>query len=844
MGIHGLLQFIKEASEPVHVRKYKGQVVAVDTYCWLHKGAVACAEQLAKGEPTDKYVGFCMKFVNMLLSHGIKPILVFDGCTLPSKKEVEKSRRERRQANLLKGKQLLREGKVSEARECFARSINITHAMAHRVIKAARSQGVDCLVAPYEADAQLAYLNKAGIVQAIITEDSDLLAFGCKKVILKMDQFGNGLEIDQARLGMCRQLGDVFTEEKFRYMCILSGCDYLSSLRGIGLAKACKVLRLANNPDIVKVIKKIGHYLRMNITVPEDYIKGFIQANNTFLYQLVFDPIRRKLIPLNAYEANIDPETLSYAGRYVDDSIALQIALGNKDINTFEQIDDYNPDTAAPAQSRSHSWNDKACQKSSHVNSIWHRNYCPRPELGIVPNATRLKENPSTVGIEQVISTKGLNLPRKSAIVKRPRSVKKKQDFILRTMEHELYRNKGLLIILFLEELSEDDLLSQYSLSFTKKTKKNGCEGTESLNSSKIFIPGPVDGITIKKSLSTPPTTRNKFAAFLQRKNEESGAVVVPGTRSRFFCNSLDSMDCVSKKAENQPLDETAVTDKESTPNEADCLDGKKLIDENVADCLDGKKLIDENVAHNSSDQIPETVPVVADDDSQAFTTSKSSKFTRTISPPTLGTLRSCFSWPGSLGEFSRTPSLSPSTALQQFRRKGDSPSSQEVSDVSQVKSDGSGDEAHPLHKVDLSSQSQENIELSPCNLNASKLSQPCNKDSDSEVPGLYKSNSIDNLSTTKIKPLAPARVSGLSKKPASVPKRKHHNAENEPGLQIKINELWKNFGFKKDSEKLPSCKKPDPLSPVKDNIQLTPETEEDIFNKPGCAHVQRAVLQ
>lgn len=41
-----------------------------------------------------RYVGFCMKFVNMLLSHGIKPILVFDGCTLPSKKEVEKSRRE------------------------------------------------------------------------------------------------------------------------------------------------------------------------------------------------------------------------------------------------------------------------------------------------------------------------------------------------------------------------------------------------------------------------------------------------------------------------------------------------------------------------------------------------------------------------------------------------------------------------------------------------------------------------------------------------------------------------------------------------------------------------------
>ncbi|XP_007952702.1 exonuclease 1 [Orycteropus afer afer] len=826
MGIQGLLQFIKEASEPIHVRKYKGQVVAVDTYCWLHKGAIACAEKLAKGEPTDKYVGFCMKFVNMLLSHGIKPILVFDGCTLPSKKEVEKSRRERRQANLLKGKQLLREGKVSEARDCFTRSINITHAMAHKVIKAARSQGVDCLVAPYEADAQLAYLNKTSIVQAIITEDSDLLAFGCKKVILKMDQLGNGLEIDQARLGMCRQLGDVFTEEKFRYMCILSGCDYLASLRGIGLAKACKLLRLANNPDIVKVIKKIGHYLKMNITVPEDYIKGFIRANNTFLYQLVFDPIKRKLTPLNAYEDDIDPETLSYAGWYVDDSIALQIALGNKDINTFEQIDDYNPDTATPVKLRSHSWNDETCQKSPNVYSIWHRNYCPRFEVNIISTSTPLKESPSTVGIEQVISTKGLNLPRKSSVVKRPRN----------------------------EELSEDDLLGQYSLSCIKKTKKDNCESNKSLNSSEMFLPDLVDGTASKKSLSTLPRTRNKFATFLQRKQEESGAVVVPGTRSRFFCSSLDSADCLSKKESSQPLDESAVTDEETNLKEPDCLNSKKLVDTDTA--------------HDSSDQIPGDLTVFADEESQP------SRFTRTISPPTLGTLRSCFSWSGSLGDFSRTSSPSPSATLPQFRREGDSPSSlpekNKMADLSPLKSDESGNESRSL--------SQESIELSLHNSNVSKLSQPSSKDSDSEesdcnfkspanqgyqnskmhlshfskkdkllrnkVPGLYKSSSLDSLSTTKIKPLVPAKVSGLSKKPTSIQRRNHHNAENKPGLQIKISELWKNFGFKKDSEKLPSCKKPAPLSPHRDNIQLTPEAEEDIFNKSECTGVQRAIFQ
>lgn len=84
-------------------------------------------------------------------------------------------------------------------------------------------------------------------------------------------------------------------------------------------------------------------------------------------------------------------------------------------------------------------------------------------------------------------------------------------------------------------------MMDQYSTSFTKKIKKNSCEGNKSLNSSELFMPDLVDGTTIKKSLSTPPTTRNKFATFLQRKNEESGAVVVPGTRSRYcyICRML-----------------------------------------------------------------------------------------------------------------------------------------------------------------------------------------------------------------------------------------------------------------------------------------------------------------
>ena len=49
-----------------------------------------------------------------------------------------------------------------------------------------RSEKVEFIVAPYEADAQLAYLSSLGVdqggIEAVITEDSDLIAYGCPTV--------------------------------------------------------------------------------------------------------------------------------------------------------------------------------------------------------------------------------------------------------------------------------------------------------------------------------------------------------------------------------------------------------------------------------------------------------------------------------------------------------------------------------------------------------------------------------------------------------------------------------------------------------------------------------------
>ena len=49
--------------------------------------------------------------------------------------------------------------------------------------KALKDLQVEFIVAPHEADAQLAYLAKEGLVDVVITEDSDLLAYGCERVL-------------------------------------------------------------------------------------------------------------------------------------------------------------------------------------------------------------------------------------------------------------------------------------------------------------------------------------------------------------------------------------------------------------------------------------------------------------------------------------------------------------------------------------------------------------------------------------------------------------------------------------------------------------------------------------
>lgn len=355
--------------------------------------------------------------MNLLLSHNIKPILVFDGQHLPAKAATESKRRESRKDARKMGMELLREGKTDEARNYLRRCVDITHEMALQLIKVCRTMNVDCIVAPYEADAQLAYLNKIKIADYVITEDSDLVLFGCSNILFKLDLNGSCLLVEGSKLHLTMGINPTrYSFNKFRYMCILSGCDYLNSLPGVGLARACKfILKYDEDVDIRRAISRLPYTLNMQqIKVTDEYIEDFMKAVATFHHMMVYDPFERRVVPLNdPKETGYDENLCSNAGKAChDNEMAFQMALGNIDPFSLKKLDDWNPDRPQPPPKgvRSKSWSQPTAAKH---HSIW------RSKISEITNRTKpsQKKSGKITSSFKVLTTKSFQENQQSHLI-------------------------------------------------------------------------------------------------------------------------------------------------------------------------------------------------------------------------------------------------------------------------------------------------------------------------------------------------------------------------------------------------------------------------------------------
>ncbi|KAF9623449.1 hypothetical protein IFM89_003033 [Coptis chinensis] len=365
MGIQNLLRFMKPFIQPVHIKKYGGKRVGIDAYSWLHKGAYSCSLELcvdSKSEKKLQYLRYFMHRLNLLRHHKIIPVVVFDGGNIPCKADTEVDRRRKRESNLALAREQLKQGNVNAATELFQRAVSITPSMAHQLIQILRSENIEFVVAPYEADAQLAHLSnleaEQGGIAAVITEDSDLMAYGCQSVIFKMDRYGNGEEIvldkvfhPVASTQEKKPPKDFipsfqnFNEELFTGMCVLAGCDFLPSITGIGIRRAYTLVSKYRNldrsgvPQVLAVLK----FEKRN-QMPEDYAQSFKKAVAVFHHARIYDASSKTIKPMKPLQEellkSLDGD-LDFLGPEIPSSIAIAIAVGRLDPTTMEAFDHF-----------------------------------------------------------------------------------------------------------------------------------------------------------------------------------------------------------------------------------------------------------------------------------------------------------------------------------------------------------------------------------------------------------------------------------------------------------------------------------------------------------------------
>ncbi|XP_952828.1 exonuclease 1, putative [Theileria annulata] len=193
------IQHLKSNEKNVNIKKYSGCVAAIDAMCWIHRGLISSAVANVRNEICDKYMKFIISMLQLLIKLNITPIMVFDGYEMPAKKNENMMRRERRNKARSEAMEMIHKnkGKINTEimRKCM-QAIQITPEIVHRVITICKKINVTVVVSPYEADAQISYLCRTGVADFAISEDSDLIVYGCPKIIYKLNKEGKGVELN------------------------------------------------------------------------------------------------------------------------------------------------------------------------------------------------------------------------------------------------------------------------------------------------------------------------------------------------------------------------------------------------------------------------------------------------------------------------------------------------------------------------------------------------------------------------------------------------------------------------------------------------------------------------
>jgi len=259
MGIRGLNNMIKkyapESIMTTTIKKYSGSVVAIDCSILLYKFKYASKDE------NSHLVGIANR-VKFYLTNGILPVFVFDGMPIEAKKKTIEKRNVNKEklyvrleelrskiAEIEEEKTEIKQEIKQEIEKVSSQIITIKKHHISEVKELLTLSGIPYCTAPDDAEKFCAFLERNGIVDYTVTDDTDALTFGCKRIlktsISKIIEINTDIVLEKFGMDM----------NMFIDFCILSGCDYTDTINQIGPVTSFNLIKKYNN--IEEVIKKI-----------------------------------------------------------------------------------------------------------------------------------------------------------------------------------------------------------------------------------------------------------------------------------------------------------------------------------------------------------------------------------------------------------------------------------------------------------------------------------------------------------------------------------------------------------------------------------------------------------
>jgi len=190
-------------------------------------------------------------------------------------------RREEAQKQLAKATE---SGDQAEMDKFNRRLVKVTKEHNNEAKQLLALMGVPYIEAESEAEAQCSVMVKAGKVFGVATEDMDALTFGAN-ILLRHMTFSEARKMPVQEIHYDKVLkGLELDEDEFIDLCIMMGCDYCDTIRGIGPKRAFELI--TKHRRIEEILKNID---KSKYQVPENW--NFEVARGLFKKPQVHDPV-------------------------------------------------------------------------------------------------------------------------------------------------------------------------------------------------------------------------------------------------------------------------------------------------------------------------------------------------------------------------------------------------------------------------------------------------------------------------------------------------------------------------------------------------------------------------